>query len=397
MSKLEPAAELSFENTEFAFESFSDKELRDSYFLFRMMSNTGLVNVGSKLGLFAIKCNLPFAKTLVRKTIFKQFCGGESLLDCQPTIDKLHSFNTLSILDYGAESKTSDEELDEVEAEYLRTIELAASNNSVPVIVIKLTGLAANELLEKMNDNEELNDYWSAAKKKFLTRVDNVCKQCKNLGVGVFIDAEESWMQDAMDAVVNDMMEQYNRDEVIVYNTYQMYRHDRLEKLKADHEKALSSGYMLGAKFVRGAYMNKERERASELGYPSPIHKDKAAVDADYNETIKYCVDNYKTIGSCCATHNMDSSLLQAKLISEKSIAKNHPNLNFCQLYGMSDYITFNLAKAGYNAAKYIVYGSVKEVVPYLIRRAQENSSVTGEMGRELRYLKKEMQRRKLI
>ena len=223
-----------------------------------------------------------------------------------------------------------------------------------------------------------------------------MCSSAHELGVGVFIDAEESWMQEGIDAIVFEMMEKYNRKKVIVFNTYQLYRHDKLAQLKSDYQVAQSKGYMLGAKIVRGAYMEKERNRAEEKNYPSPIHKDKASVDKDFDEAVRFCVEHYEDLGSCCATHNVKSNMLQAQLIDEKNIQKDHPHLNFCQLYGMSDNITFNIAHAGYNVAKYVPYGPIRDVIPYLIRRAKENTSVTGEMSRELQLISKELKRREL-
>jgi proline dehydrogenase len=348
----------------------------------------------SSLGLWAVKYNLPFSKYAVRKTIFAQFVGGESLLDCQKAIDQLYKFDALTILDYGAEGKSSEEELEAVMKETIKAVELAAANNSVPSISTKLTGLVDNAILEKMNDGAVLTASESDQKDKLYSRINAICSRAEELKVGVLIDAEESWMQIAIDEVVDEMMLRYNKEKVIIYNTYQLYRHDKLAQLKADHKKALESGYVLGAKFVRGAYMDKERQRASDNSYESPIHNDKAAVDKDYNEAIHYCVENYETLGSICATHNIESNLLQARLLRENNIPLNHPHINFCQLYGMSDYITFNLADGGYNVAKYVPYGAIKEVVPYLIRRAKENSSVTGEMGRELKFITQEKKRR---
>ncbi len=249
-------------------------------------------------------------------------------------------------------------------------------------------------MLEKLNERVLLTDVEKREYQRVLDRVENICQKAEDLGVAILIDAEESWMQIAIDDIVDQMMAKHNKENVVVYNTYQLYRHDKLVQLKNDHRTALENGYMLGAKFVRGAYMDKERERAIQMGYPSPIHVDKSAVDLDYNEAIKYCVENYETIGSICASHNIQSNLYQAKLIEDLGINKTHPHLNFCQLYGMSDYITFNLSDAGFNVAKYVPYGPIKEVVPYLIRRAKENSSVTGEMGRELEYIHKEKKRR---
>jgi len=359
------------------------------------MSNNLLTNLLSSVGLFAVKYNLPLARYAVKQTIYEQFCGGETLLDCQAAIDKLYENNALTILDYGAEGKSTPEEHDEVADQIKQSIKLAAANDSVPVVVCKLSGMADNGLLERLQENktrseQDQNDY-----DKLYTRLDEICSKAHELGVGVFIDAEESWMQITIDNLAIEMMSKYNHDKVIVYNTYQMYRHDKLAQMKADYQKAMDEGYLFGVKFVRGAYMEMERNRAEEMGYPSPIQKDKPSTDADFDSAIKFCVENYTTIASCCATHNEKSSLYQAELIEKLGADKTHPHLNFSQLYGMSDQITFNLASAGYNVAKYVVYGPVKEVIPYLIRRAQENTSVTGEMGRELKFIQTEVKRRK--
>ena len=388
--------QIDFSNTEIAFSNKSNLELKKMARLFNLMANPLLTNVGSKLGLLSIKLRLPFVKSLVKATIFEQFCGGENLLDCQEAIDKLYKYNTLTVLDYGAEGKSSEEELNEVVAEFERAIELAASNNSVPVITIKVTGLADNGLLMKVQNGEKLSKADNIAYDRLLERVETVCGKAAELNVGVFIDAEESWLQDAIDDVVTMMMEKYNKDSVIVYNTYQLYRHDKLAQLKADHKVGLKKGYMIGAKLVRGAYMEKERERASGMGYESPIQPDKESTDKDFDAAVEYCLHNYENIASCCASHNILSNKKQADLIDKLGIQKDHPHINFCQLYGMSDYITFNIANAGYNVAKYVPYGPIKEVVPYLIRRAQENTSVTGEMTRELNYINIEKKRRGL-
>ncbi len=392
----ESQTELNFNNTEIAFSYKSDKELKHLKWLFTMMNNSRLVNFGSAITPLSLKLNIPFVKSILRSTIFKQFVGGENLLDTQKTIDLLFRYNTLTILDYGAESKTSEIDMDEVVTETVSAIELAASNNSVPVVSTKITGLAPNSLLIKMQSDQALNQGEEYQRQKMISRLDRICKTAYELKVGVMIDAEESWMQETIDNLVSAMMEEYNKTEVIVYNTFQLYRHDKLNYLKASHEKAISSNYMLGAKLVRGAYLEKERNYAEEKGIPSVINTDKATTDKAYDDAIKYCVKNYKTIASVCASHNMNSNLLQANLIEDAAIEKNNPHLNFCQLLGMSDNITFNLAAAGFNVAKYVPYGPIKEVIPYLIRRAQENSSITGDMSRELQLILKEQKRRGL-
>jgi proline dehydrogenase len=360
------------------------------------MNNQNLVKIGSSIGLLAIKFKIPFTETVVRNTIFPQFCGGENLLDCQKTIDKLYEYDTLTILDYGAEGKSDEDDLDAVMEETMKAVEMAASNNSVPVVSTKITGLVDNVILEKMHKKEVLTDGENRKYQHLAERLDEICSKAFELGISVFVDAEESWIQDPIDELVMQMMEKFNKEKATVYNTYQLYNVTKLDHLKRDHQRCLDKGIIFGAKMVRGAYMDKERARAEEMNYPSPIQPDKEATDRDYNAALQYCIENHETISSCCASHNAESNMLQAGLVHSKGIEHNHPHINFCQLYGMSDNITFNLANAGYNAAKYVVYGPIKEVIPYLIRRTEENASVTGEMSRELSMVDKELKRRGL-
>lgn len=390
----EPGYKIDFTNTEIAFSNKSDKELKNMAFLFYWMNKPFFVNLASGIGLFAVKFRLPFAKSIIRKTIFPQFVGGENLLDCQKAIDKLYKFNTLTILDYGAEGKSSEEELNAVMQELTRAVDFAASNNSVPVVSTKLTGLVDNEILIKIQAKEALSTGEKDQFQKFKHRVNTICSRASELGVGVFVDAEESWLQEPIDRLVEEMMIKYNKEKVIVYNTFQLYLTNKLKYLNDSLMHAKEHGYMLGAKLVRGAYMEKERERAEKMGYPSPIHQNKDLVDKDFNDAVEFCVENYQIMGSCVATHNLESSVLQARLIEEKGILKTHPHLNFCQLYGMGDHITFNIVEHGFNVAKYVPYGEVREVIPYLIRRAKENTSVSGEMSREFGMVKNEIKRR---
>jgi proline dehydrogenase len=393
--KMEEASPLpDFSNTEIAFSNKSNSELKKAERLFKLMNNPSLVKFGSALGMFAVKYRLPFSDYFVKKTIFEQFCGGENLLDCQKAIDKLYKFDTLSVLDYGAEAKDTADEFDAVVQENLKAIEMAASNNSVPVISTKITGMVDDDILEALQKKEVLTEAQKSKYEALIKRINAICEKANKHGIGVFIDAEESWIQDPIDAIALEMMEKYNKEKVIVYNTYQLYRHDKLQDLKNDHALAREKGFLLGAKLVRGAYMEKERKRAEELNYVSPIQSSKENSDRDFNAGIQYCFENFITISFCCASHNLESNLLLAKLIKQHKVDRSHPHFNFCQLYGMSDFITFNLAKNGYNAAKYVVYGPVKEVIPYLVRRAQENSSISGEMGRELGLISKETKRR---
>ncbi|MFK8103758.1 MAG: proline dehydrogenase family protein [Saprospiraceae bacterium] len=388
---------IDFSNTEIAFSDKSDQDLRKTALLFSLMNKPWLVNIGSSLGLKAIKWGLPFAKSVIKATIFEQFVGGTTLLETQKTVDKLEKRNVLTILDYGAEAKSSETDFNQTMNETIRAIEFAATNESMPVVSTKISGLARFGLLESIQAGVQLNNKTKREYRNILKRIDSICHVAREKGVGVFFDAEESWVQDAIDHLVNLMMRRYNKEKAIVFNTFQLYRHDRLAYLNTSFNDAVKKGYILGAKLVRGAYMEKERLRAEEKGYPSPIQPSKAATDDAYNTAIRFCVDNYEQIASCNATHNKESCLLQAQQKKKKNLPSDHPHLNFWQLYGMSDHITFNLANAGYSVAKYVPYGAVKEVTPYLIRRAQENTSVTGDMSREYNLVNTEMKRRQLV
>lgn len=396
MPEPEPTPHFDLTNTEIAFSEKTDEALKKTFRLFRMMNNSTLVRWGSKFGYHVIRLRIPFADWVVKKTIFSQFCGGENLLDCQNVIDDLYQYNVMTVLDYGAEGKSGEENLDAAMEETSRAIEMAASNESVPMVSTKLTGLVDVRILQKLHLGEPLNEGEQRGFEHLRERLDEICSLAANHSVGVFIDAEESWIQNPIDDLAMEMMEKYNKERATVYNTYQMYKTASTDNLKKDHEQAKEKGFIFGAKLVRGAYMDKERKRAKEYGYPSPIHPNKQATDDAFNEGIRYCVENYETMASCCASHNEYSNRYQAELMAKNKIDTNHKHLYFCQLYGMSDNITFNLANAGYNVAKYVIYGPVREVVPYLIRRTEENASVTGEMGRELQYIVKEMKRRGL-
>ena len=393
---MKEANKINFSNTEIAFKNKSDQELKKAYQLFKMMNKSWFVNLGSKLGTLAVKWNLPFSKVIVKNTIFEQFCGGTTLLNSQPTIDKLAQYNVVSLLDYGAEGKTTEEAYNRTMNENIKALEFASTNASIPVVTTKITGLARFELLEKISAGEPLSVEEEQEYSIVLKRIDAICASASQNNTSIFIDAEETWIQDAIDSITNLMMSRYNKEKVSVFNTFQMYRHDRLSFLKKSYEEANKEGYLLGAKLVRGAYMEKERARAEEMGYDSPINPTKQATDEQFNQGVRFCVDHYETIALCNATHNLESSALLASLIQDKNLPKDHPHLNFCQLYGMSDNLTFNLAAEGFNVGKYVVYGQVEEVVPYLVRRAQENSSVTGDMSRELELYSEEIKRRSI-
>jgi len=388
---------IDFSNTEIAFAHLSDKELKQSAWLFSMMNKPWLVNYGSQLALWSVENGIPLAETVVKMTVFKQFVGGTTLLDSQPAIERLAEYNTLTILDYGAEAKETELDFNHTMNENIRAIDFAArSVKSAPIISTKITGLARFGLLERIQSAQSLSREEVIEYRNALKRVDAICYRASKKGVGVFIDAEESWIQDALDHLVWLMMKRYNKKNVVVYNTFQLYRHDRLPFLMESYDRAQEAGFKLGAKLVRGAYMLKEGIRAKEMGYESPINPDKSTTDDLYNTALRFCLDHLNTMAVCNASHNAESMLLMADIMEKKGIPKDHPNTLFSQLYGMSDNLTFNLANAGFRVAKYLPYGQVKEVIPYLIRRAQENTSVTGDAGRELLLVQAEMKRRKL-
>lgn len=386
---------ISFDNTEIAFAGKSDKDLQWSYRLFKMIGKPWLVSVGGWFQKVAFALRLP-VKGLIKKTIFKQFCGGENIQDCNQKIADLGQFKIGTILDYSVEGKDSDDDLDRTRDEIIATIHRAQKDDNIPFAVFKPTGICRTDLLAKAN--KDVNGLSGADQKDWevvLGRLDAICKAAFDAKVPVFIDAEDSWFQDAIDWMADEMMAKYNQEEGLIFNTIQMYRHDRLAFLKKSHEKAKVGGYILAVKLVRGAYMEKEREKAAEEGYPSPIQPNKEATDRDYDLALEYMVNHIGEIVFCAGTHNEKSSAYLAELLDNAGIDKSDKRAYFAQLLGMSDHISYNLAHAGYNVAKYVPYGPVKEVMPYLMRRAQENTSVAGQVGRELGLIIKEKKRRK--
>lgn len=392
--------ELSFDNTQTAFAYKTDKELKSARFLLKTMHYPWAVAVGTRLTPFLMKTRLP-VHGVIRKTIFKQFVGGETLEETARVRKILAAYNVQVILDYGVEGKEGEENFDHATNEFIRVIEYAASQPKIPFISVKITGLARFGLLQTLNeaprlrsgvhDNEEEIDEWERVK----DRMYRICEVASEKGVGVLIDAEESWIQDPIDRLTMEVMEVFNKEKAIVYNTIQLYRHDRLQFLKMSYNIAQRQNFVLGVKLVRGAYMEKERARAAQYGYPSPIQPDKEHTDRDYNRAVRFCIDNIINVAFIVASHNEDSNLLAAELLDEKNLPHNHEHVHFSQLYGMSDNITFNLAKEGYSVSKYLPFGPIRDVIPYLMRRAQENTSVSGQTGRELALINKELRRRK--
>lgn len=383
-----------FENTQIAFASKTDSDLRQSYLLFKLLAFPKLVKLGSWISPLALKLGF---KSIIKKTIFKQFVGGEHIKACAETVNHLNEFGIGSILDYSVEGKAEENVFNATAAEIMASIENASANDAIPFSVFKVTGVASMELLEAVSHSDELNTEARQAWERARNRVTAICNLAYEKQQKLFIDAEESWIQNAIDTLALEHMERLNRDQVWIYNTYQMYRHDRLEVLQTHYQQACQKSFKIGAKLVRGAYMEKERARATSKGYPDPIQDTKAKTDADYNAALHFCLNHINNIAFCAGTHNEESSLLLAKAIQQKGLQPNHPHIWFSQLFGMSDHISFNLAHLGYNVAKYLPYGPVADVLPYLIRRAQENTSVKGQTGRELKLIIQELNRRKSI
>lgn len=372
----------------------SNAELNKAFWLFRAIGNNFLVNVGPKLTMVALKMRLPI-KPIIRSTIYEHFCGGETIEECNKTIAQLGKYKVGSILDYSVEGHVVESDFDHTCDEIVKTVLRAKGDKNIPFSVFKVTGVGRFELLEKVSANGSLSDSEKEAWLRLKKRVERICKAAFDNNVRIFIDAEESWIQDAIDQLADDMMAQFNKEKTLVYNTIQLYRHDRLSFLKQNIELARKRGYKPGYKLVRGAYMEKERARAESRNEKSPIQLDKKATDKDYDETLRICINNHDIVSICAGTHNEESSLLLTRLMDEKKIAHSDEQIWFSQLLGMSDHISFNLAEAGYNVCKYVPYGPVVSVLPYLFRRAAENTSISGQMGRELKNIEQERARRR--
>ena len=403
---------ISFENTEIAFAPKSNADLKKAHILFSSMGKPWLVNFGLKFMPLAIKWHLPFTKTIIQNTIFQQFVGGETLEETASVAQKLANHKVEVILDYGVEGgEDGEKEFNYAANEFNNVITYAATQPNIPFMSIKVTGFARFSLLEKLD--AEMHKAEGSLMKRYLyvthnlsiadkiewqnvrNRLVQICENAAQKNIGVLVDAEESWIQDPVDALTILMMDVFNKNKATVFNTIQLYRHDRLAFLKDCYEATLERGFILGAKLVRGAYMEKERKRASELNYPSPIQPNKERTDKDYNEAVEFCITHLDRISTIVASHNEYSNLLATQLLQKNKLDLKNRHIHFSQLYGMSDNITFNLAKAGCSVSKYLPFGPIKDVIPYLMRRAQENSSVAGQTGRELSLLSKEITRRK--
>lgn len=386
---------LDFRDTATAFADKSNSELKEKYRLFKLLNSPFLNALGTRTAKFALALGLP-VEGLIKSTVFEQFCGGETIEECESAIKKLGGSHIGTILDYSVEGKSNEADFEEAKEETIRTIRRANEDPNIPFAVFKVTGIAPLGTLEKISRKKKLDAKGQAKCERIHNRVQEICDTAYLLHQPVFIDAEESWIQDAIDRLAIEMMEKYNREAPIVFNTWQMYRTDRLEHLREARRRAKRDGYILGVKLVRGAYMEKERARAEEMGYPSPIHPDKDATDHEYDTAIDYCLSHLDDIAFVAGTHNEASTQKLVQKMHDHGIPVDHPHIFFSQLYGMSDNLSYVLAKNGYSVSKYVPYGPVKDAVPYLIRRADENTSVTGQVSRELELIAKELRRRKI-
>lgn len=382
-----------FNNTQIAFAERSNKELRLMYWMFKMVGSPGLVRFGSGAIRFSLALHLPF-EWVLKPTIFKHFCGGTSIKNCNKAIERLSVQNVKTILDYSAEGGEAETDLQYTYEQILQTIEKAKTNANIPFAVFKMTGIARFGLLEKMSRNEALNINEQKEEQRVKDRVNTLCKAAFEAGVPLMIDAEETWIQEAIDNMVMEMMRTYNRDKTIIFNTLQMYRTDRLSYFENLIKTAKQQGFYPGLKLVRGAYIEKERIRAQEMNYPSPIFDSKEQTDKAFDDAVALGLKHHEMVSLCIATHNEQSCMKAVEQMNQSGIAHSDSRIYFSQLLGMSDHISFNLAKEGYNVAKYMPYGPVKRVIPYLIRRAEENTSVGGQTSRELSLIIREKQRR---
>ena len=384
-----------FENTENAFSIKTNRELRRAYFLFTTIASPKLVKTGSFFIRFAFWFNLPI-KRILKKTIFKHFCAGENEKEALEVVQKLALKGVASVLHYSVEGIEKESSFDSCLSHTLQTIALSKRDKNLPFIVFKPTGYGRFSLYEKVSQKTSLTSEEKKEWERVKERFTQTCDKSRQSDIKLLVDAEESWIQPAIDELLEEFMQKYNQKEAIVYTTLQMYRHDRLEYLKQLLKKAQEKKYIIGVKLVRGAYLEKENLRAKKLSYPTPICSSKKATDENYDRAVLLILKNLKNIAAYFGTHNENSILKILSYIKKNKISKKHPHLWFSQLYGMSDIISFNLAKENYQTAKYLPFGPVKKIIPYLIRRAQENTSIAGQTTRELELIKREIKRRKL-
>lgn len=391
---MEVDSQIQFDNTQVAFSYKSDAELRKANLIFTLVNHPSIASIATGLVKASLALKLP-VKGVIKKTVFDHFCGGETIAKCKENIRHLAEYNVGTILDYSVEGAKTEEGFDHTCQEILKTFEAAKGNEHIPFCVFKITGMADAALLEKIQNGDKLQDEEYKAFDRVKQRVDAICAKAYEYQVPVLMDAEESWIQNPVDKLSYEMMRKYNKANAIVFNTFQMYRKDMLTNLKHAFHEAAMHDYFLGVKMVRGAYMEQERARAEDLGYADPICETKEATDDSFNKGLAFCIDQKQRITLMCGSHNEYSNRYLTVLMQKHGMLPDDKRVWFAQLLGMSDNISFNLAKAGYRVVKYVPFGPVASVMPYLFRRAEENTSVAGQSSRELTLIRKELQRRK--
>lgn len=383
-----------FDDLHVAYADKSNKDLNRAYLLFSLIKSPFLTKLLTKIVKFSIRIGLPI-QYIIKATVYRQFCGGTTIHDSKQVVAKLWKSKIGTILDFSAEGKDTTKDFERAKNEILQTILKSKQEESIPFAVFKPTAVASPILLEKISHKETLSAVELQEKQEAYNRIQEICQSAFDHQVPLFVDAEESWLQDPIDEIVLSMMRKFNLQKAWIFNTLQMYRTDRLAYLEEIHAIAKEEGFFIGIKLVRGAYHAQEMERSEKLQLPCPVHIVKQNTDNDYNLAQKFCVEHLDRIAFCSGTHNEESAAYLTALIQQHNIDKNDKRIIFSQLLGMSDHISYNLAKNGFNIAKYVPYGPVKDVIPYLIRRAEENTSIAGQMGRELSNIIKEQERRK--
>ena len=385
---------MNFQNTEIAYKLKSNKQLLKTLFIFRLISSRTLVSVFTKIISLSLKLNLPISGILNR-TVFKQFCAGIDEKDSIQVVKKLKKLNVNSYMHYASEGIESEKDFDNNFKIIIRTINITKKNTALPFTVFKASSLGKFNLFEKKSAGSALSEIEKQLWNKTIDRIKSCCNHAASQNVRIFIDAEESWIQPIIDEIAESLMEKFNQEKAIIFTTLQMYRKDRLKYLKKIFQNSIKKEYKLGIKLVRGAYMEKENERAYKNGLPSPIFENKIQTDLSFNSALDLILLKIEKCDLFVGTHCEKSIKKILKWMKEKKIANGYSKIWFSQLFGMADHISFNLAFQGYQVVKYVPYGPIKEVVPYLIRRAEENTSVNSQLSKEIYLIKKEMKRRK--
>lgn len=383
-----------FSNTKEAFSLKSNFELLRAQFLFNIIKNRTLVKYSTLLTNFALKFYLPVTP-IIKMTVFNHFCGGVSELDCNPVIKKMYDKRVSSVLDFSTEAFNSEIEFDNCYDKKISIIEFIKDRPEIPFVVFKPTCLGSLDLFKKKTIHEDLSDKDNILWNRVVERFKGVCQKAYDNDIKILIDAEEVFVQKAIDDLALLMMRKFNREMPIVFNTVQMYRWDRLKYLSDLLNDKANNGLIFGFKLVRGAYMEKERLIAKSLNVKSPICITKNETDSNFNSGLDFVFNNLDRISLVCGSHNEDSVIKIMEIMKNKNLKVSDDKIWFGQLFGMSDNVTFNLAKMGYNTFKILPFGPVRNLMPYLIRRAEENTSVKGQTGRELQLILNERRRRK--